>query len=72
MSSPDDRGNYPKPNEVSFLAYLGSLVDVEAKVYAQSYWNHLLTGTPQPDLTSFEGLTYSEAQQIRLKLATLI
>jgi hypothetical protein len=63
-------GQYPTPREVSFLT--NGLVEPEAKVYCQSYWDHLVTGSAQPDLKTFEKLTASAAQQIRLKLATLI
>ena len=51
------------------MAYINSLADSGAQSYATDYWAHLLTGSAQPPLGD---LTYSQAQQIRLKLATLI
>ena len=66
---PGYTGSFPKPNQEFVLAYINSLADSRAKSYATDYWAHLLTGSAQPPLGD---LTYSQAQQIRLKLATLI
>jgi hypothetical protein len=38
--------------------------------YARQYWIHLSEGTRQPDPSAF-GLTYDEAQQVRITLAGL-
>ena len=66
--SPSYIGAYPTPNEVTARAYIASLPPALAD-YARAYWISLLTGTPQPELGE---VTYSEAQQIRLKLARLV
>jgi hypothetical protein len=43
---------------------------LEWQRYAREYWLHLAQGVRQPGHSEF-GLSYADAQQIRVKLATL-
>lgn len=52
-------------------AYIGGLPPAQAD-YARAYWAHLVSDGQQPSFESFDGLSYSDAQQIRIRLSQQI
>jgi hypothetical protein len=60
-------------NHENVAAYVNSL-PVTLRGYAALYWDHLRAGAAQPKITDFDpdDLSFTQAQQIRLKLVQFL